>query len=135
MCAQPRINICKDIGVKLDKKQSYEHALKSEETSQEGKVTILWNHKVQTDRIIPNNEPYIIIRDNEKRTCVLTDVATAGDRNVIKKEAKQILKYKNLTTELVHVECKNKCDTSNNRDNWNYFKVIQKLPELHTGKV
>jgi len=74
--------------------------IKSVETSQGGKVTILWNQQVQTDRTIPNNKPDIIIRDNEKGTCVLTDVAISGDRNVIKKEAEKILKYKNLTIEI-----------------------------------
>ena len=34
----------------------------------------------------------IIIRDNEKGTCMLIDVALSGDRNVIKKEAEKILK-------------------------------------------
>ena len=38
---------------------------------QGGNVTILWNQQVQTDRTIPNNKPDIIIRDNEKRTCML----------------------------------------------------------------
>ena len=38
------------------------------ETSQAGKVTILWNQQVQTDRTIPNNKPDII-SDNEKGTC------------------------------------------------------------------
>jgi hypothetical protein len=52
---------------------------------------------VQTDRTIPNNKPDIIIHDNEKRTCMLLDVAIPGDRNVIKKEAEKILKYKDLT--------------------------------------
>jgi hypothetical protein len=52
------------------------------ETGQGGNVTILWNQQVQTDRTIPNNKPHII-RDNEKRTCVLIDVAISGDRNVI----------------------------------------------------
>jgi hypothetical protein len=33
------------------------------------------------------------------------------------------------------VECKNKNDTSNYRDNWSHFKIIQKIPEQHTGKV
>ena len=61
-----------------------------------GTVTILWNQQVQTDRIIPNNKPDIIIRDNEKRTCMLIDVAISGERNVIKKEAEKILKYKSL---------------------------------------
>ena len=42
----------------------------------------------------------IIIRDNEKGTCMLIDVAISGDRNVIKKEAEKILKYKDLTTEM-----------------------------------
>jgi len=69
-------------------------------TSQEGKVTILWNQQLQTDRTITNNKPNIIIRDNEKGTCMLIDVAISGDRNVIKKEAEKILKYKDLTIEI-----------------------------------
>jgi hypothetical protein len=48
---------------------------------------------VQTDRTIPKNKPDIIIRDNQKRTCMLIDVAISGDRNVIKKEAKKTLKF------------------------------------------
>jgi len=39
--------------------------------------------KIQTDRTIPNNKPDIIIRDNEKGTCMLIDVAITGDGNVI----------------------------------------------------
>ena len=70
------------------------------ETSQGGKVTILWNQQVQTDRTIPNNKPDIIICDNEKGTCMLIDFAISGDRNMIKKEADMILKYKNLTIEM-----------------------------------
>ena len=42
----------------------------------------------------------IIIRDNEKRTCILIDVAISGDSNVIEKEAEKNLKYKDLTTEI-----------------------------------
>jgi hypothetical protein len=52
---------------------------------------------MQTDRTIPNNQPDITIRDNEKGTCMLIDVAILGDRNVIKKKAEKILKYKDLT--------------------------------------
>ena len=52
------------------------------------------------DRTIPNNKPDIIIRDNEKGTCVLIDVAISGDRNVIKKEAEKILKCKDLTIKI-----------------------------------
>jgi len=49
-----------------------------------------------TDRTIPNNKPDIIIRDNEKGTCMLIDVAISGDRNVIKKEGEKILSIKIL---------------------------------------
>ena len=69
---------------------------KSVETNQGGKVIILWNQQVQTDRTIPNNKPDIIIRDNEKGACMLIDVAISGDRNVIKKESEKILICKNL---------------------------------------
>jgi hypothetical protein len=68
--------------------------------SQGEKVTILWNQQVKTDRTTPNNKPDIIIRDNEKGTCMLLDVAISGDRNVIKKEAEKILKYKHVTIEI-----------------------------------
>jgi hypothetical protein len=55
---------------------------------------------VQTDGTIPNNKPDVIIRENEKGTCMLIDVAISVDRNVIKKEAGKILKYKDLTIEI-----------------------------------
>ena len=87
-------------GYNWTKKQWYKHVPKSVETSQGGKVTILWNQQVQTDRTIPNNKPYIIIRDNVKGTCMLIDVAISGDRNVIKKEVEKILRYKDLTIEI-----------------------------------
>ena len=100
VCAQLHLNICKETGLKLDKKQWNEYVPKSVETSQGGKVTIPWNQQVQTDRTIPNNKPDIIIRDNKKGTCVLTDVTISGDINVIKKETDKILKYKDLAIEI-----------------------------------
>ena len=100
VCAQLHFNICKETGIQLDKKHWYELIPKSVETSQAGKVTILWNQQVQTDRTIPNNKPDIIIRDNEKGTCMLIDVAISRVRNVIKKETEKILIYKDLTIEI-----------------------------------
>jgi hypothetical protein len=100
VCAQLHFNICKETGVKLDQKHGFERVPKTVDTSHEGKVTILWNQQVQTDRTMSNDKPDVIIQDNEGRTCMLRDVAISGDRNVINKEAKKILKYKNLTTEI-----------------------------------
>jgi hypothetical protein len=92
--AQIHFNICKEIGVQLDKKHWYEHVPNSVVTNQGGKVTVPWNQQVQTDRTFPNNKPDIKIRDNEKRTWILIDVAIPGDRNATKKETQKILKYK-----------------------------------------
>jgi len=57
---------------------------------------------VQTNRTIPNNKLDIIIHDN-KGICMLIDVAVSGDRNVIKKEAGKILKYKDFIIEIQHM--------------------------------
>ena len=73
----------------MDKKHWHEHVPKSVETSQGGKVTILWNQQAQTDRTIPTNKPDIIIRGNEKGICMLIDVVISGDRNVIKKKSRR----------------------------------------------
>jgi len=72
--AQIHFNLCKEIGVQLNKIHWYKHVPNSVVTNQGGKVTILRNQQVQTDRTIPNNKPDIIIRDYEKRTCMLIDV-------------------------------------------------------------
>jgi hypothetical protein len=89
VCAQLHFNIFKELGIKLDSERWYERVPKSVETSQVGKVTIVWNQQVKTDRTIPNNKPDIIIRDIEKGTCMPIDVATPGDRNLIKKKPRR----------------------------------------------
>jgi len=66
VCVHLQFNVCKEIGVKLDIEHWCEHAPKLVETSREGKVSVLWNQKVQTLRTIPNNKPVIVIRENEK---------------------------------------------------------------------
>jgi len=35
----------------------------------------------------------------------------------------------------VHIDCKSRNDTGNNRNNWNYLKIIHKISEQHTGKT
>ena len=100
VCVQILCIICKESGVKLDPEHWYEHVPKSVVTSHEGKITILWDQQVRTDRTIPNNQPDIIIHDNKQGTCMLIDVAIHGDRNVIKKDAWKILKYKYAKIEI-----------------------------------
>ena len=66
---------------------------------------------------------------------MLIDVTISGDRNVIKK-AEKILKCKDLRIEIQRMwNVKKKGDTGNNRGDWDYFKVIQKIREQHTSKT
>ena len=83
VCAEQHFDICKEIRVKLEKEHWYDRVRKSVEASHKGKVNILWNQQVQAERTIHNSKPDTIICDFEKGTCVLTDVAISGDRNVI----------------------------------------------------
>ena len=114
----------------MDKQNLQKHVPKSVETSHEGKLNKLWN-ELQTDKTIPNHKPENTSRDNEKGTCMPINAAIPGDRNVIKKQAEKILKYKNLA---VNVECKSKCDTNNNRSSWKHLIIIQKNPINIPGK-
>jgi len=52
------VNMCKEIGIKLDNEHWYDHVATSAEKSRVGTVIILWNQKVQTDRTIPNSKPH-----------------------------------------------------------------------------
>jgi hypothetical protein len=91
---------------------------------------------VQTDiNSLIRNKPAHRIRDNEKRTCQLIEVAVSGEGNVIKKEADKILKYKDLNRNTARVKCKNKSFNSNNRGHWNHLRIFQIIPEHHTGKA
>ena len=86
------------MGVELDSERWYDHVPRLIGTGHESKVSLLWNKQVQTERTVRNNKPDIITCDNEKGTYMALDVAvSAAGRNVIKKEAENILKYKDLT--------------------------------------
>jgi hypothetical protein len=49
------------------------------------------------DRDVLANRPDIIVKNKMDKTCLLIDVAIPSDKNVIKKEAQNKLKYKNLS--------------------------------------
>jgi hypothetical protein len=55
---------------------------------------------VQNGGIFSNNKSDVLLRDRKQETCMSIDVVIPANRNVIKKEAEKILKYKNLTIEI-----------------------------------
>jgi hypothetical protein len=58
---------------------------------------------VQNDLTITNNQPGILLHDNEKGKCVLRDFAFSGDRNVIKIIPKNFLKSKELIVDILRL--------------------------------
>jgi hypothetical protein len=52
------------------------------------------HQRVKTDRNMHKKKPYYIICDYERGTLILIYAEISGNTNVIKKEAKMILKYK-----------------------------------------
>jgi hypothetical protein len=104
VCAQLYFDTCKEIGIKLDSDHWNGHVLKLLKTSHEGKVSILWNLLVQTNKTVRNGKPDVMVHDNGKGTCILIDVAISGEINVNKKEAEKILKYKDLSLEIQHMQ-------------------------------
>jgi hypothetical protein len=53
-------------GVKLEKEHWYKHVPESSRILHEGKVDILGNQQVKTDRTSPKNKPDVIIHDKGK---------------------------------------------------------------------
>jgi len=48
---------------------------------------------VQADRTVANSKPDSIMCYNKRGTCISIDIAIPADRNVIRKQAENILKY------------------------------------------
>jgi len=67
---------------------------------------------------------------------MLIDVAVSGDRNMIKKEAGKILKYKDFIIEIQHMwNVKAKVIPVIIGENWDHFKIIQTIPQQHARKA
>jgi hypothetical protein len=65
----------------------------------------------------------VCLRNTSVDTLLKGDTNNNNNNNNNNNKAKKILKYEDLTIE-IHVECKNKGDSSNNRRVWDHFKVI-----------
>jgi hypothetical protein len=97
VCTRLHYSVCKTSGIETTENW-YSHVPKP--VCQHEDITVLWNRGVQTDREVLANRPDIIIKNMKDKICLLIDVATPSDRNVIQKEFEKKLKYKNLSIEI-----------------------------------
>jgi hypothetical protein len=116
VCAQLHLNINKEIGVKLDNEQWYDHVSKSVETRHKGGLPYFETKMSDPKKLTITN------RENKNISRMLKDVAISGDRNIMKKVAEKILKYKDLITE---IQCMwNKGDNKGNYNNFCYILTL-----------
>ena len=88
--------ILKDRGVKVSKSW-IKHV--PEDTMSVGTDIILWDVSIVTDVKVKHNRPDITIHDTKNKTCVFIDISVPACRNVVRKEAEKIVKYRDLEIE------------------------------------
>ena len=64
------------------------------------KVTILWDMPVQTNKEIKANRPDKVVKDKEKRTCLLIDMSIPNEKKTSLKTVEKLPKYKDLKIEI-----------------------------------
>ena len=85
--------------------------------------------QVKTDRTIPKSKHDIIIRDNEKRNMYVNRCCNFRRQKCDKERSGEDSKIHLTVKNRTHVECKNKCDASNNSGNWKDLKIFYKIPD------
>jgi hypothetical protein len=100
VCTHLHYSICKTLGIETTENW-YSHICKL--VCEHEDITVLWNQGVQTDREVLADRPDIIIKNKKDKIFLLIDVAIPLDRNIIKKESENKLKYKNLNVEIQKV--------------------------------
>ena len=89
--------ICKHYDIQTEKKW---HLHRPTEVYMDGRVELLWDMILTTDRAVGSNRPDIVIRDKEKRKVYIIDISCPSDVNVKSKENEKITKYSGLRVEL-----------------------------------
>jgi hypothetical protein len=67
--------------------------------------------------------------------CLQIHAATLGERNVTKRAAEKSLKYKDFAKEIQHMWTVKTKVIPLITGNWKLLKIIQKMPEEHTGNA
>ena len=69
------------------------------DTVSTGDMIIMWDVAIITDKKVNCNSTDITIHDTKNRTCMYIDVSVPVCRNVVRKEAEKIVKYRDLEIE------------------------------------
>ena len=91
---------CKDYNLEHAEKW-YDH--RPQVTVENDKVKILWDMKIQTDKVLEHSRPDILVLDKDQRICKIIDVACPFDTRIIEKEREKVDRYQDLKWELKRI--------------------------------
>ena len=92
--------LCKKYGVVV-KEKWYEH--KVEKVIETDEIKILWDMRIQTDKVIENSRPNIVVLNKITRKYVLIDIACPFDNRINEKETNKIEIYADLRNEIKRI--------------------------------
>ena len=98
-------NLGKTVHWKLAKKRNFEAGDKwyehdPEHVLENENYDILWDFSIQTDHVIEDRRPDLIVVDKKRRNCKIIAFAVPGDSRIEEKEKEKIEKYQDLRREL-----------------------------------
>ena len=97
ICKYIHWNILRDLNVEVS--ESWVSHVPKEVTTKDG-INVLWDMYIRTDRKVLHNRPDIVIHNENTRECHIIDIAVPVCRNIVRKEAEKITKYRDLEIEL-----------------------------------
>ena len=92
--------LCKKYGVVVKEKWYEQEVEKVIETDE---IKILWDMRIQTDKVIENSRPDIMVLNKITCKCVLTDIACPFDNRINEKEQNKIEIYGDLRNEIKRI--------------------------------
>jgi len=105
ICQVIHWELCKD-NVLDHAEKWYEH--RPDTVTENDKVKLIWDMKIQTDKVIEHSRPDIILMNKNTRELKIIDVACSFDTRVNEKEQEKITKYQDLKWELKRIwNCRN----------------------------
>ena len=92
--------LCKKYGTVV-KEKWYDH--KAEKVIETDEIKIMWDMRIQTDKLIENSRPDIVVLNKITRKCVLIDIACSCDTRINEKEQSKIEIYGDFRNEIKRI--------------------------------
>ena len=100
ICRVIHWRMCIDYGLDHADKW-YEH--RPETVVENEEIKLLWDMRIQTDKVLKHNKPDILLMDKIKRKVQIIDIACPFDARVLEKENEKTTNYQDLKWELKRI--------------------------------